>query len=176
LAVSKHRVAEAQSVAGVKTTLTHNGLVRALLCGAMALGWSAAAVQAAGRWATLEAIHCLENPRDLVRPGPKGELGVYQFREQTWRMHTTVPFGRALDRRESDAVASLHYDWLRRGLRRAGMEPTPYLIALAWNSGLTAAVRGRSPTVAHEYARRAENLAGEFERRALGTTEPGPAH
>src|SRR2546430_6926225 len=36
------------------------------------------------RQVTLEAIHNLENPRDLTRPGPRGELGAYQFRESTW--------------------------------------------------------------------------------------------
>jgi len=149
---------------GVKTTHTLHRSVRSWFLGVMTLLLTASAVQATGRRAILEAIHCLENPQDLTRPGTRGELGPYQFRERTWRMHTTVPFARALDRSESDAVAVLHYEWLRRGLERAGMAATPYAIALAWNSGLTATVRGRSPAVAHDYARRAENLAGDIER------------
>lgn len=149
---------------GVKTTHTLNSSVRTWFIGATALLLTASAVHATGRGAILEAIHCLENPHDLTRPGTRGELGPYQFRERTWRMHTTVPFARALDRSESDAVAVLHYEWLRRGFERAGMVPTPYLIALAWNGGLTAAVKGRSPAVAHDYARRAESLAGDLER------------
>lgn len=153
----------------VKTTPTLNRPFRAWFAGfigmmALFLFLVASVAHATGRGAILEAIHCLENPRNLTRPGTRGELGPYQFRERTWRMHTTVPFARALDRSESDAVAVLHYEWLRRGLERAGMTPTPYAIALAWNSGLTATVRGRSPAVAHDYARRAENLAGDFER------------
>ena len=108
----------------------------------------------------------LENSRNVARPGEKGELGAYQFRASTWHMYTAVPFSRALDRLESDRVAVQHYEWLRRGLERAGQTATPYLIALAWNSGLDAAVNGRSPAVAHDYAQRAVNLAEELERAA----------
>ncbi len=122
--------------------------------------------RATGRWATLEAIHHLENPRNLTRPGAKGELGAYQFRASTWRMYTSVPFSRALERRESDRVAVAHYEGLRRGLERAGLTATPYLIALAWNGGLAAAVNGRSPAVAHDYAHRAVNLAEELDQTA----------
>lgn len=81
-------------------------------------------------------------------------------------MHPAVPFARAIDRREWDALAALHYAWLCRELTRAGLAPTPYLIALAWNGGLTAEVKGRAPRVAHDYAQRAENWAAEFERGA----------
>ena len=155
-------------MAGVKTTTKTKALMRMVVTGLLALLGAATAGRAAGCWATLEAIHYLENPRNLTRPGARGELGAYQFRAATWQMHTTVPFARALDRRESDAVAVLHYEWLRRGLARAGKDPTPYLIALAWNGGLSAAVRGRAPAVAHDYARRAENLAEALEREAPG--------
>lgn len=115
--------------------------------------------QAASRWATLEAIHRLENPRNLTRPGRYGELGAYQFRASTWQMHTKEPFHRALDRGVADRVAVKHYEWLKRGLERAGLQASPYNIALAWNGGLTAAIKGRAPRVAHAYAQRAENIA-----------------
>ena len=118
------------------------------------------------RWATLEAIHRLENPRDLTQPGPRGELGAYQFRNLTWRMHTTLPFERALDRQVSDTVALKHYDWLKRGLEKASMPATPYNIALAWNGGLSAAITGTSPRVAHTYACRAANLAVMFDQNS----------
>ena len=129
---------------------------------ALVLGFAASGAWATARWATLEAIHQLENPRDLLTPGPCGELGAYQFRFQTWRMHTAVPFARALDRRASDAVAVKHYEWLKRGLEGAKLPVTPYNIALAWNGGLSAVVRGRAPVAAHHYAERAANLAGSF--------------
>ena len=141
----EHWRGRARSVVHVETITRQNHWGRAGLMGVMALMLAAPGAQAAGRWATLEAIHCLENPRNLTRPGAKGELGAYQFRAATWRMHTTVPFVRALDRGESDTVAVLHYEWLRRGLEHAGVEATPYTIALAWNGGLKAAVSGRAP-------------------------------
>lgn len=124
-----------------------------------------ATARAEHRRETLEAIHWVENPLDTTKPGPRGELGAYQFREATWRMHTQVPFRRALDRAESDAVAVRHYEWLKRGLARAGLPATTYNIALAWNGGLTAAVSGRVPPAARDYAERVTNLAGELERQ-----------
>jgi hypothetical protein len=124
----------------------------------------AAVAHASGRWSTLEAIHQLENPRDLSRPGPRGELGAYQFRSATWSLHTDVPFQRALERPMSDLVAGRHYDWLSRRLEAAGLRANPYNIALAWNGGITAAVKGRSSRAAHAYATRAANLAAAFEQ------------
>ena len=124
---------------------------------------AANSARASSRSATLEAIHSLENPRNLTRPGPRGELGAYQFRVTTWRMHTDVPFTYALDRETSDAIAVKHYEWLKRGLEAAHMPATPYNIALAWNGGLAAATAGTSPRVAHCYAERAANLAATLE-------------
>ena len=114
--------------------------------------------QASIRWATLEAIHQLENPRDRSTPGPFGELGPYQFRRSTWQMHTAAPFAGALDRNASDEVAVKHYEWIKDGLLRAGFPATPYNIALAWNGGLNAVVSGRAPAAARDYAKRAANL------------------
>ena len=116
-------------------------------------------VQAASRSATLEAIHKLENPRNSPRPGKHGELGAYQFRSSTWRMHTALPFQHALNRETSDIIAIKHYEWIKRGLEAARVPATPYYIALAWNGGLSAAISGRAPSIAHDYAQRAANLA-----------------
>lgn len=77
-------------------------------------------------------------------------------------MHTSIPFERAHDRGVSDIIAVKHYEWLKRGLEAAGMPATPYNIALAWNGGLTAAIRGTSPRIAHDYAERAANLAAVY--------------
>ena len=127
------------------------------------MGWvGVVAAGASERQATLEAIRNLENPRNLTRPGPRGELGPYQFRAATWRMHTALPFAQALDRETSDRVAVQHYEWIKRGLATARLPVTSYNIALAWNGGLAAAVAGKSPRVAHRYAERAANLAGAF--------------
>ena len=118
-----------------------------------------ASAGASTRWATLEAIRNLENPRNVSRPGPRGELGAYQFRAATWRMHTSIPFHQAVDRETSEQIAVRHYEWIKRGLEVARKPATPYYIALAWNGGLSAAVAGKSPRAAHNYAERAANLA-----------------
>ena len=138
--------------------------LRLLFWVAVALVISVATAHASERWATLEAIHQLENPRNSTSYGPCGELGAYQFLPQTWSMHSREPFMRALDRNASDAVAIKHYEWLRSSLERAGVPATPYTIGLAWNGGLDAAMSGRSPRAARDYAQRVANLATIFDR------------
>lgn len=122
------------------------------------------------RWATLEAIHNLENPRDLTRPGPCGELGAYQFREITWKTYTAQPFRFALDRHCSDVVAMQHYDWIKQRLECAHIPATSYNIALAWNGGLHAVITGSAPRRARDYAERAANLATVFAKESLVAT------
>jgi hypothetical protein len=124
----------------------------------------AAATYGSSRWATLEAIHKLENPHNLPRPGAHGELGAYQFRRTTWQMHTARPFTEALDRATSDTIAVLHYEWLRLSLEKAGHAATPYNLALAWNGGLRAVTAGRATRASHDYAQRATNLAAVYDR------------
>ena len=151
--------------------LRQNFTAVALLLASLALGLvsSARGATTPSRWATLEAIHQLENPRNLSTPGPFGELGAYQFREMTWRMHSNSPFVQALDRRASDEVAVKHYEWLKRRLEGAGLPATCYNIALAWNGGLEATVLGRAPAVAHDYADRATNLARALSARVVAS-------
>lgn len=125
-------------------------------------GLMASSGRASMRVETLKAINSVENPRNTLRPGKYGELGPYQFRAGTWRMHTAKPFHRATDPKLSEEVAIRHYEWLRRGLIRNEVEPTPYNIALAWNAGLTAVVRRKASRSAHDYAQRVSNLVQDF--------------
>ena len=81
-------------------------------------------------------------------------------------MYTAAPFSAALDRSASDAVAIKHYEWIKTALERESMPATPYLIGLAWNGGLEAAIRGNSPRAARDYAQRVENLAASLDREA----------
>jgi hypothetical protein len=143
------------------------GLLRVALVFVALLAATAVRSRASERWATLEAIHQLENPTDSPQPGSLGELGAYQFREETWRMHTTAPFSRALDRRSSDAVAVKHYDWIKSVLEKRGIVVTPFRVALAWNGGISAALREHPPGIAIDYASRAANLASYFEQSEL---------
>jgi hypothetical protein len=129
--------------------------------------FAAREARASERWATLEAIHRLENPSDSEAPGSFGELGAYQFREETWKMHTSAPFTRALDRRSSDAVAVKHYDWIKSELERRGIVATPYKIALAWNGGIKAVVAPSPRAVVADYASRAANIVAELEHSEL---------
>lgn len=139
---------------------------RPLMAFLFVFGFAVVTASASSRWATLEAIHKLENPQNSPRPGRHGELGAYQFRSATWRMHTTMPFSQAIDRASSDVVAVKHYEWIKRSLEEARVAPTPYNIALAWNGGIGAVIAGRSPRVSHDYAQRATNLARLFDDRA----------
>ena len=112
--------------------------------------------------ATLEAIRQVENPRELTRPGAAGELGPWQFKAETWRMHTSRPHRLALNREESLRVALLHHAWICRGLARAKLPQDAYHVALAWNSGLHATVHRRSPARSHRYAERVANIAASL--------------
>ena len=127
-----------------------------------ALVLSSAQLGASPRSDTLQAINWVENPSNSTRPGAYGELGPYQFRESTWQMHTQRPFIQATDRHASEEVAIAHYEWVKTTLERAGVEPTTYNIALAWNAGVNAVIKNRAPAVAHNYATRVNNLATDL--------------
>ncbi|MBI2517321.1 MAG: hypothetical protein HYV95_10450 [Opitutae bacterium] len=120
---------------------------------------------ASERWETLRAINWVENPTNHTHYGSKGELGPYQFRRDTWRMHTRKPFTLATDRATADEVAVIHYEWLKRQLADAGVEPTAFNIAMAWNCGVNAVISGRAPTVSYRYAEQVTNLVESFQSR-----------
>jgi len=122
---------------------------------------------ASDRWETLQAINLVENPRNSPKPGANGELGPYQFRESTWRMHTSKPFSMAVEREHADEVAVMHYEWLRSGLERNGLQASSYNIALAWNAGLGAVVKGRVGNGTRGYAMRVVNLVEELNQNQL---------
>ncbi len=139
---------------------------------AVALVSIASRLGAAEQWETLQAIHLIENPHNTSQPGAHGELGAYQFRQTTWRMHSRKPFRNALVRAHADAVAVTHYDWLARQLRRNCIAPTTYNIALAWNAGIGAVVSGRAPRASRQYAQRVVNIARELERATVAASIP----
>lgn len=120
---------------------------------------------ASDRWETLQAINWVENPTNHHHSGSKGELGPYQFRRDTWRMHTSVPFSQAVNRGPADVVAVKHYEYIKRGLQEAGIAASPFNIALAWNCGLGAVVGGRVPSVTYRYAEQVNNLVETLKQR-----------
>ncbi len=121
------------------------------------------------RWETLRAINWVENPTNHTRTGRFGELGPYQFRPTTWRMHTKRPFSQAIQREAADEVAVKHYEWIKRNLENAGVDASPFNIAMAWNSGVNNVLNGRVPTVSYDYATRVTNLVQNFKKRANDT-------
>jgi len=121
---------------------------------------------ASDRWETLRAINWVENPTNQTHVGRFGELGPYQFRPATWRMHTNMPFGRAVDRASADQVAVRHYEWIRRTFERAGVEPSAFNIAMAWNCGVDAVLAGRAPSASYNYAERVTNLVSALKARS----------
>jgi hypothetical protein len=137
---------------------------RSAVLAACAFAAFAGSAKAQSRWATLEAIHCLENPSNRLSPGPCGELGAYQFKAATWHQYSQRPFASALNRQASDDVAIRYYAWLKAQIERAGFPATSYNIALAWNGGMSA-VSGRATHSVRDYAERASNLAADFDQR-----------
>jgi len=126
------------------------------------------------RWETLRAINYVENPTNHTRVGRFGELGPYQFRPTTWRMHTRKPFRLAADRATADEVAAAHYEWIKQKLQAAGVRASAYNIAMAWNSGVDNVINGRAPNVSYNYAERVVNLVHAFKRRARSSAAAGP--
>ncbi len=118
--------------------------------------------EAADRWETLRAINWVENPTNQTRAGRYGELGPYQFRPATWRMHTDMPFGLATQRAAADEVAVKHYEWIKRTLEQAGVEANAFNIAMAWNCGVDTVLSGRAPSASFNYAERVTNLVESF--------------
>jgi hypothetical protein len=120
---------------------------------------------ASDRWETLRAINWVENPTNQTQVGRFGELGPYQFRPGTWRMHTDKPFRLATQREVADEVAVKHYEWIKRTFLKAGVEPNVFNIAMAWNCGVEAVLSGRAPTVSYNYAERVSNLVETLKDR-----------
>jgi hypothetical protein len=117
------------------------------------------------RWETLRAINWVENPTNHTRAGKFGEMGPYQFRSGTWRMHTRRPFSQATQREAADEVAVLHYEWIKSNLEKAGVDASPFNIAMAWNSGVNNVIKGRAPSVSYNYAQRVVNLVHTFKEQ-----------
>ncbi len=50
-------------------------------------------------------------------------------------------------------------------LDQAGIDPSPFNIAMAWNCGLGAVIQGRVPSVTYNYAQRVVNLVEAYQER-----------
>jgi hypothetical protein len=119
---------------------------------------SAATIDPVERDAFLNAIAQVETGGNTRAIGRQGERGMFQFNRTTWRLHTKRAFQDAHDPQVAYSVAVRHYEWLFDGFVRNGREPTPYLMAAAWNAGLSRALSGRPPAATRDYARRVVNI------------------
>lgn len=153
----------------VPTTCDMKRLLTYILLLVSLLGFALKAV-ADDRWETLRAINWVENPTNHTRMGRFGELGPYQFRAATWRMHTKKSFQLANQREAADEVAIKHYEWIKRTLENAGVDANTFNIAMAWNTGVDNVVNGRAPSVSYDYAERVTNLVQTFKRNASRAT------
>jgi hypothetical protein len=153
-----------------------NKLLTKILLLVTSLGFTIVA-GASDRWETLRAINWVENPTNQTTVGRFGELGPYQFRPGTWRMHTDKPFRLAVDRPVADEIAVKHYEWIKRSLEQRGVEASVFNIAMAWNCGIGAVLSGRAPAVTYNYAERVTNLVDTLKQRVRpeGVEERLPA-
>jgi hypothetical protein len=89
-------------------------------------------------------------------------------------MHTSSSFALAENREVSNTIAHRHYAWIEAKLRENGVEASPYNVAVAWNAGVNAVIRGNAPTVAHDYASRVMNIAATLRAEAPAAPAPEP--
>jgi hypothetical protein len=106
----------------------------------------------------LAAVRAVESGDRTQLVGSDGELGAYQFKEITWRQHTSLPFRYATDRVAADRVAARHLRWLTQELRRYGFTVSVFHVELAWNLGFAGFLRGPRSWHAVDLAERAQQL------------------
>lgn len=91
--------------------------------------------------------------------GRRGEFTAWQFKAGTWHDYTDMtPADGVRNPAAAYAVAEAHLDWLRGCLRRAGLKPTPYRLALSWHAGIGATVKGDTTASQRTYAQDVANL------------------
>jgi hypothetical protein len=118
------------------------------------------------RAAFLRAIAEVETGGNSGAVGRHGERGMYQFNRTTWRLHTSRSFHDAHIGAVSSEIAARHFSWIHEGLVKAGQQPTPYLMAAAWNAGLGRVTNGRLPSTTKDYAARVANIVSATPRPA----------
>jgi hypothetical protein len=124
----------------------------------------------------LQAIRLVETGDNYnAPPGRLGEQGPYQFRREVWRRYTHAPFAQARTSL-ADRIAAEHYDWLREELAEAGVSPSIWNIAAAWNSGIGSVRSGHIPRAARDYANRVRNIMREDAREEAAMRRADTPH
>jgi type VI protein secretion system component VasK len=94
--------------------------------------------------------------------GKYGERSRYQFTGATWHSYSSMSFTSAsctdaISLAEQQHVAEKHLAWLQKNLPR----PTVKRLAMAWNAGRGAVMRGEISAATKDYAERVHNLYKE---------------
>jgi hypothetical protein len=116
-----------------------------------AIAHVAAATTAAAPF--LKAVAVVENAREGQR-GAAGEEGRTQFLPSTRADRLRELRARGILNPTEAQIERAHFEWLCTTLRAYGVEPLPFNLALAWNSGAKATATGRAPEASYDYARR----------------------
>lgn len=108
----------------------------------------------------LLALSRIENPAQDVRAvGPRGERGLWQMKESTWKDTTGWPFSLATDPAVSRCVARTRLIFCECELQKAGISVSVRNMALCWREGLSAVINHKfQPKAVRDYAIRVENV------------------
>lgn len=109
----------------------------------------------------LSKLGMVETGGKWTKVGKKGELGAYQMRRITWYSLTTQPFRLAKDPNVAPAIAAKYLRRICAALRRVGLPPTAYYMALTWKEGIRNVRDGTYGPKAVDFADRVQNLYDE---------------
>ena len=102
-----------------------------------------------------DAICQVERVRKSHRRGPCGERGDCQFTAEAWAEETAMPFEMAENPVVCREMGLQRLRKLAWGMRERRIEPTAYLLSLAWHCGPSGAIlRGFLPVEDRNYAER----------------------
>lgn len=102
--------------------------------------------------AILHAISLVETGGNANAIGKRKEKGMYQM----------IPAIVSEFKGSDTAAATRAIREIERRFIAAGIEPTPFLVACAWNGGCNAVVEGRIRPAAWQYAIRVQNLMEKY--------------
>lgn len=109
-----------------------------------ALLWAIAAVESGG------------DPKAVCSDGTC--LGLYQFTESTWELCSDVPFQAATIREYADSAARVYLAQLIERLTSSGHPADVHNLAVSWNAGPGAVIKGNATRATVDYALRVGNL------------------
>jgi hypothetical protein len=111
----------------------------------------------------LTAISMVETGGDKNAVGSRGERGEFAMIPSVVAQHG------GYTRKDAESHAVL----VQKRLVANKIDPNPFNIALAWNAGIGAVIRGNAPVKSYQYAVRVNNL---YESITRGRKEGRPGH